>query len=93
MALAQRSGLLTLADQHLMSPPTDAGANAGRKIDPWSRIGRRSGFHRRHGDAAARREACRTASDPGVLWTRIRGVSSQIGALLATAISAARMPA
>jgi hypothetical protein len=31
MALAQASGLLTLADQHL-SVPTDKGANAGRKI-------------------------------------------------------------
>ncbi|MFD4369985.1 IS1380 family transposase, partial [Rhodococcus sp. NPDC058521] len=31
MALAQESGLLTLADQHL-SVPTDKGANAGRKI-------------------------------------------------------------
>ncbi|MGB3170340.1 MAG: IS1380 family transposase [Rhodococcus sp. (in: high G+C Gram-positive bacteria)] len=31
MALAQRSGLLTLADEHL-SVPTDKGTNAGRKI-------------------------------------------------------------
>ncbi|MDV7348114.1 hypothetical protein R4255_32395 [Rhodococcus oxybenzonivorans] len=31
MALAQASGLLTLADQHL-SVPTDKGANPGRKI-------------------------------------------------------------
>lgn len=31
MALAQASGLLTLADEHL-SLPTDKGANAGRKI-------------------------------------------------------------
>jgi hypothetical protein len=31
MALAQRSGLLTLADEHL-SVPTDKGAHAGRKI-------------------------------------------------------------